>query len=108
MALANMGFKDQTLVSCLEEENRMGEENGSKGRRRRDQGQKGMETTLIMDFVWITWNFKALYGKYLISKSRVLIEFHPDLRFLEIKVGKNSKSTRKVGNPPFEVGFMVK
>ena len=26
MALANMGFKDQTLVSCLEEENRMGEE----------------------------------------------------------------------------------
>ena len=31
MALANMGFKDQTLVSCLEEENFMGEENGSKG-----------------------------------------------------------------------------
>ena len=28
MALANMGFKDQNLVSCLEEENRMGEENG--------------------------------------------------------------------------------
>ena len=67
-----------------------------------------METTLIMDFVWITWNFKALYGKYLVSKSRVLIELHPNLRFLEIKVGKNSKSTRKVGNPPFEVGFMVK
>ena len=22
----------------------------------------GMETTLSMDFVWITWNFKALYG----------------------------------------------
>ena len=21
-----------------------------------------METTLGMDFVWITWNFKALYG----------------------------------------------
>ena len=85
----------------------MGEENGRRGRRR-DQGQKGMETTLIMDFVWITWNFKALYGKYLVSKSRVLIELNPNLRFLEIKVGKNSKSTRKVGNPPFEVGFMVK
>ena len=111
MALANMGFKDQTLVSCLEEENRMGEENGRRGRRRgrrRDQGQKGMETTLIMDFVWITWNFKALYGKYLVSKSKVLIELNPNLRFLEIKVGKNSKSTRKVRNPPFEVGFMVK
>ena len=46
-----------------------------------------METTLSMDFVWITWNFKALYGKYLVSKSRVLIELHPNLRFLEIKVG---------------------
>ena len=37
-----------------------------------------------------------------------MLGFHPNQRYIEIKVGKNSKSTRKVGNPPFEVGFMVK
>ena len=43
-----------------------------------------METTLGMDFVWITWNFKALYGEYLISKARVLIKLYPNLGFLKI------------------------
>ena len=36
-----------------------------------------------------------------------LLGFHPNQRYNEIKVGKNSKSTRKVGNSPFEGGFMV-
>ena len=43
-----------------------------------------METTLGMDFVWIKWNFKALYGEYLISKARVLIKLYPNLGFLKI------------------------
>ena len=63
-----------------------------------------METTLSMDFVWITWNFKALYGKYLVSKSRVLIELHHNLRFLEIKVGKTHKEQDKYGILPLLLG----
>ena len=43
------------------------EKRRGRGRRRREEEeeeikQKGMETTLSMDFVWITCNFKALYG----------------------------------------------
>ena len=64
-----MGFKGQIglqfggeLKNGWEKEKRRG-----RGRRRREEEeeeikQKGMETTLGMDFVWITWNFKALYG----------------------------------------------
>ena len=44
----------------------------------------------------------------MVFKPRVLIEFHPHLRFLEIRVGKTSYGTRGVWNPPFDVGFMVK
>ena len=33
-----------------------------KRKKKRSQASQGMETTLSMDFVWITWNFKALYG----------------------------------------------
>ena len=40
-------------------------------------------------------------------KARVLIELHPNLRFLEIKVGKTHKEQDKYGIP-FEVEFMVK
>ena len=39
--------------------------------------------------------------------TRVLLEFHHNLRILEIKVGKTLNGTRKTWNPPFEVGFMV-
>ena len=53
-----------------------------------------METTLGMDFVWITWNFKVLYDYYLVSKSRVLMELHPNLRLHEIRVGKTPYGTR--------------
>ena len=63
------------------------------GERREEEEEDGtrygtldfcMETTLGMDFVWITWNFKALYGEYLISKARVLIKLYPNLGFLKI------------------------
>ena len=40
--------------------------------------------------------------------SRVLLEFHHNLRFLEIRVGKTPYGTRRVWNPTFEVGFMIK
>ena len=69
-ALAKIWDLKAKLVSNLggelknewEKEKRRG-----RGRRRREEEeeeikQKGMETTLGMDFVWITWNFKALYG----------------------------------------------
>ena len=43
------------------------EEEEKKRKRRSSKPRYGtlnfcMETTLSMDFVWITWNFKALYG----------------------------------------------
>ena len=70
-----------------------------RGRGRREEEEGGikprygtldfcMETTLGMDFVWITWNFKALYGEYLISKARVLIKLYPNLGFLKIGLVK--------------------
>ena len=39
--------------------------------------------------------------------SRVLLVFHPNPRFLESRVGKTLNGTRRIWNPPFEVGFMV-
>ena len=39
-------------------------------------------------------NFKALYGYYLVSKSRVLKELHSHLGFLELRVGKTPYGTR--------------
>ena len=44
----------------------------------------------------------------MVFKPRVLLGFHPNPRFLESMVGKTLNGTRKVCNPPFEVGFMVK
>ena len=40
---------------------------GEKKKKRKEgdqasQDSRGMETTLGMDFVWLTWTFKALYG----------------------------------------------
>ena len=57
----------KTKIGLIWEERtkREGEgEEKKKGRRWRsqDQASQGMGTTLGMDFVWITWNFKALYG----------------------------------------------
>ena len=46
---------------------REGEKKKKRKRKRKEgdqasQDSRGMETTLGMDFVWLTWNFKALYG----------------------------------------------
>ena len=88
-------------------EERRGEEEEEEEKKRREVQakikQKGMETTLSMDFVWITWNFKALYGYYLVSKSRVLIELHHNLRFLEIKVSKTHKEQDGYGILPLRM-----
>ena len=46
-----------------------------------------METNLAYEFYEIWHGFLGLYDDYLISKSRVFIEWYPKLRFLEIKVG---------------------
>ena len=39
--------------------------------------------------------------------SRVLLGFHHNPRFLESRVDKTLNGTRRIWNPPFEVGFMV-
>ena len=71
MALANMGFKDQNWSHVLERREtveREGERREEEKRKKEESSQGmelwifGMETTLGMDFVWITWNFKVLYG----------------------------------------------
>ena len=44
---------------------REGEGEEKRKRKKKEEprsSQQGMETTLSMDFLWITWNFKALYG----------------------------------------------
>ena len=46
------------------------------------------------------WNFKALYDQYHVSKSRVFIELHLNLKFLEIKVGKTHKEQDNYGILP--------
>ena len=38
---------------------------------------------------------------------RVLLGFHHNPKIIESKVGKTLNSTRRIWNPPFEVGFMV-
>ena len=60
-----------------------------KKKRRREGGRssQGMETNLDYGFYEIWYGFFGLYDDYLISKSRVFIEWYPKLRFLEIKVG---------------------
>ena len=60
-----------------------------KKKRRREGGRssQGMETNLDYGFYEIWHGFLGLYDDYLISKSRVFIEWYPKLRFLEIKVG---------------------
>ena len=46
-----------------------------------------LQTNLDYGFYEIWHGFLGLYDDYLISKSRVFIEWYPKLRFLEIKVG---------------------
>ena len=43
----------------------------------------------------------------MVFKPRVLLGFHPNLRFLESRVGKTLNGPREIWNPPFEVGFIV-
>ena len=70
MALTNMDLRpisspnrENRREEKREEEEKEEEENNKRrGRREAKIKQQGMETTLSMDFVWITWNFKALYG----------------------------------------------
>ena len=40
--------------------------------------------------------------------SRVLLGFHPNPKIIESKVDKTLNGIRRMWNPPFEVGFMVK
>ena len=67
----------------------MGEEEEEKEEEKKKfkQGQKGMETNLDYGFYEIWHGSLGLYDDYLISKSGLLIELYPKLRFLEIKVG---------------------
>ena len=66
-----------------------------------------METELKYGVVWIYGILRLCMVNRLSPKARVLIELHPNLRFLEIKVRKTHKEQYEYGIP-FEVGFMVK
>ena len=68
------------------------EEEEKKKRRREIKPRYGtldfcMETNLDYGFYEIWHGFLDLYDDYLISESRVFIEWYPKLRFLDIKVG---------------------
>ena len=67
------------------------------------EDQKGME---LMNFVWIMC-ILTMVGTSMVSKPRVLLGFHPNPKIIESNVGKTLNGTRRVWNPPFEVGFMV-
>ena len=61
-ALTKSGFlKDQIGLIWGEPDGRREKKRGGRGRREEEEGepsQKGMETTLSMNFVWITWNLR--------------------------------------------------
>ena len=63
--VSNLGKSSKTDGRRIREEEE--EEEEEKKRKRRSSKKVWnfefcMKTTLCMDFVWITWNFKALYG----------------------------------------------
>ena len=49
----------------------------------------------------------TIVGTFMVFKPRVLLEFHPNPKIIESKVGTTLNGTRRIWNPPFEVGFMV-
>ena len=59
-----------------------------------------METTLSMDFVWITWNLRLDMVNLLSLNLGFFIELYPNLRFLEIKVGITHKEQDNYGILP--------
>ena len=89
-------------------------------KRKREKKRRGRGRRRSQAKVWILVRFGmdtcfGLYGTTLeiriscwaFDLSRVLLGFHPNLRFLESRVGKTLNDTRRIWNPPFEVGFMV-
>ena len=58
--------REQTVKGGKERRREEEEEEEKRKKEESSQGMElwifGMETTLGMDFVWITWNFKVLYG----------------------------------------------
>ena len=106
MALTNMDKRRPSLVSKegelkngWEKERRRGRGRGEEEKRRGNQGQKGTETELKYGVVWIYGILRLCMVNSLSPKVRVLIELHPNLRFLEIKVGKTHKEQDKYGIP---------
>ena len=69
-----------------------------RGRREEEEEEEGgiqAKIKLRYGCLPLVWNFKALYDKYHVFKSRVFSELHLNLRFLEIKVGKTHKEQDK-------------
>ena len=58
---------------------------------------------ILYGIMWI-W---TMVGISMVFKPRVLLGFHPNPKIIEGKVGKTLNGTRRMWNPPFEVGFMV-
>ena len=49
----------------------------------------------------------TMVGISMVFKPRVLLGLHSNPKIIEGKVGKTLNGTRRMWNPPFEVGFMV-
>ena len=70
------------------------EEEEEKKRRREEERkikQKGMETNLDYGFYEIWYGSYGICMIIILPKPRVLLGFHPNPKFMEIKVGKSHK-----------------
>ena len=52
-------------------------------------------------------DFHGIVGLVACPQTLGFVRIHPNPIFLESRVGKTLNCTRRVWNPPFEVGFMV-
>ena len=95
MALTNMYFKDQNWSHFWKESKPWRAKEEEEKRKRKKKGGIQAKIKLRYGCLPLVWNFKALYDKYHVSKSRVFSELHLNLRFLEIKVGKTHKEQDK-------------
>ena len=103
------GFKTILVSFWRPNREEMEKKRGGRGRREEEkesQAKKVWKLTLFMNPMRLCMNFHALMV-ILLPKSRVLLGFHLNPKFMESKVGKTPHGTRWLLNPSFEDGFML-
>ena len=97
----------------MERKNGGEEEEEGKEKKKKKEEEEAKFKVWIFGFLYGNYEFCGIMciwtmvGMSMVFKPRVLLGFHPNPRFLESMVGKTLNGTRKIWNPPFEVGFMV-